>query len=295
MDTQKITDCITLITGKNQGRFPFSHSIFIEDEVTALIDTGCSIEQLKHLSSERIDIVINSHSHPDHTAGNWLFERIPLSVPREEIDFNSNVILLSQRYAGEKLAGVWRDFVSTTMNFKNAHPTESFGDHDVFQFGSTVLEAVHTPGHTVGHYCFFEPYERILFSFDIDFTGFGPWYGHGESDIGQFKASIKKVRSLNPEVVVSSHKGIITEDIDMKFEQFTRVFCERDRCILEGLDVEQSFEEIVDKALIYKDFSFHPLLLRFWEGMMVQKHLEGLIDAGLVLQTEKGYRASDVE
>lgn len=293
MDTQKITDTITLITGKSRGRFPFSHAILIEDDTTALIDTGCGIELLKQLPCT-IDIVINSHSHPDHTAGNWLFAGIPLAVPREEIDFNSNIVQLSRRYAGDQLAQPWRDFVSTTMQFNNAHPTQSFGDTDVFHFGSTSLEAVHTPGHTVGHYCFFERREGILFSFDIDFTTFGPWYGHSESDIGQFIASIEKVRSLDFDVVVSSHKGVITEDIEMKFEQFTQVFHERDMRIVEALDTERTFEEIVDMALIYNDFSFHPLLLRYWEGMMVQKHLERLLDAGMVVRTEKGFLASDV-
>lgn len=286
MDTQEVTDNITLIKGENKGRFPFSHSILIEDDVTALIDTGCGIENLKQVPS--IDVVVNSHSHPDHTAGNWVFSGIPLQVPREEIDYNSNIRKLSERYAGENLAATWRDFVSHVMNFQNAQPTETFSNKDVLDFGSTHLEAVHTPGHTLGHYCFFEKSEKILFSFDIDFTRFGPWYGHEESDINQFKASIEKVKALKPDVVVSSHKGII-DDIDEGFEQFTQIFQERDQRILNFLDRERTLEEIVDKALIYRDFSFHPALLRYWEENMVEKHLKSLMDAGLVMKTQKGF------
>ena len=51
MDSQEITEYMTLIKGRNKGRFPFSHSILLEDEVTALIDTGCGIETLKKLKS----------------------------------------------------------------------------------------------------------------------------------------------------------------------------------------------------------------------------------------------------
>ncbi len=288
MDTEQVTSNITVIKGKNRGKFPFSHSILIEDDITALIDTGCGIENLTQLRN--IDVVINSHSHPDHTAGNWLFQGIPLKVPEEEVDFNSNVKKLSERYTEKgKLSEIWRDFVFNRMNFCNALPTETYHNKEVLNFGNTSLEAVHTPGHTAGHYCFFERNRKVLFSFDIDFTTFGPWYGHRESDIEQFKASIKKVRALHPEIVVSSHTEIIREDIEGKFDEFVNVFCERDVKILTFLQKERTLEEIVDKALIYRDFSFHPVLLRYWEEMMIQKHLETLIDAGCVMKTQKGF------
>lgn len=295
METHEITEHITLVKGKNHGRFPFSHSILIEDDVTALIDTGCGIETLSQLK-KKVDIVINSHSHPDHTAGNWLFSRIPLRVPEEEVDFNSDIEKLSERYTEKgELSRMWRDFVSQKMNFRNASPTETFSDTDVLDFGDTALEAIHTPGHTVGHYCFFERSQKILFSFDIDFTRFGPWYGHRESDITQFKASVEKVKSLEPDTVVSSHTGIIREDIGKRFEQFSKVFCERDRRILEFLERERTLGEIVEKALIYGDFSFHPVLLRYWEEMMVKKHLKCLMDAGRVKRTERGFLAGPLD
>jgi glyoxylase-like metal-dependent hydrolase (beta-lactamase superfamily II) len=288
MKSQKITDTLMLIEGENKGKFPFSHSILVEDDVCALIDTGCGIETLKKIQ-DTIDIVINSHSHPDHAAGNWLFSHIPLKVPVEEVQFNSNIHKLSERYAGETHAKIWRDFVFHTMDFRNAQPTDTFHEGDVLLFGTTRLEAVHTPGHSVGHYCFFERSERILFSFDIDLTTFGPWYGNRESDINQFKMSIEKVRALNPEVVVSSHRGIITENIEQEFERFTRIFQERDERMINFLEQERTLEEIVDKALIYRDFSFHPLLLRYWEENMIQKHLAALIEAGRVKRTYDGF------
>ncbi len=176
MEVQKITDHISLIEGKNCGRFPFSHSFIIEDDSTVLIDTGCGVEILAQL--KKVDMVMNSHSHPDHASGNWLFPGSPLIVPEEEIDYNSNVRKLSVRYAGKKLSRVWIDFVSKEMNFKDASPTNPYHDGQVLIYGDTSLEAVHTPGHTAGHYCFFERNDKILFSFDIDFTRFGPWYGH---------------------------------------------------------------------------------------------------------------------
>jgi len=46
---ETITDNVFLINGKNEGKFPYSHSILILDEEIVLIDTGCGIETLKQL------------------------------------------------------------------------------------------------------------------------------------------------------------------------------------------------------------------------------------------------------
>ena len=37
------------------------------------------------------------------------------------------------------------------------------------KFGETTLEVIHTPGHTPGHLCFYEPEQKILFSGDTLF------------------------------------------------------------------------------------------------------------------------------
>lgn len=42
----QIAPSIFLVEGEDEGRFPFSHSILIRDEVTTLIDTGCGLKRL---------------------------------------------------------------------------------------------------------------------------------------------------------------------------------------------------------------------------------------------------------
>jgi glyoxylase-like metal-dependent hydrolase (beta-lactamase superfamily II) len=290
MDIEEITENIYLVRGENRGKFPFSHSILIKDDVCALIDTGCGLEQLEKIRSIPLDMVLNSHSHIDHTSGNWYFPQVPLVVPEQEYEYNSNLFSLSQRYVSRELSPVWMKFVTNATIFKDAIPTRSYGDREVFDFGSTRLEAIHTPGHCTGHHCFFERSQKILLSFDIDLTRFGPWYGHEESDIDQFLASIEKVRELHPEIILSSHRGAVRGDVDNDLVTFGKILEQRDEKILSFLSREKSLKEIVDKALIYGKFPYWPQLLQYWEKVMICKHLHRLMKKGSVVPTKRGYR-----
>lgn len=273
---ESVTDHIYLIQGKDKARFPYSHSILILDEETVLIDTGCGIETLKQIKKEYdISYVINSHAHPDHSAGNWVFNDRPIHVPEEGFDTSGDMVALSKRFVGQKLSGVWQEYVKEFMGFKNCRPTHSYNERTVFNFGKIIFEPIYTPGHTKDHYCFYEQKERILFSFDYDLTSF-PWYGHAESSLLEFEQSVQKLKALSPRVVVSSHRGIIAENIDAEFDKFQRRIDERDEKILSLLESKKTIDQLVECAPIYGGFPYAELLLRFWEGQMIGKHLERL-------------------
>lgn len=287
----EIAPSIFLVEGEKRGEFPFSHSILIHDEVTALIDTGCGIERLQRLKEEYPpDLVINSHAHPDHIPGNWLFAGLPLLVPRQSFHYCGRIQEMSERFTGsEVMAQRWRKYIREATGFRDALPTDHYEDGHRFRFGSVELLALHCPGHTRDTYCFLEPREAILFSFDIDLSPFGPWYGHPDSDIAQFEASIRRVSDLKPRMVVSSHMGIINDGLQERFQAYLDVFAQREARIIEFLSQERRLEEMVDRPLIYRDFPYAPQLLRLWQKNMLQKHLRRLTQRGLVRKTAKGY------
>ena len=294
-----ISDPIYLVQGKNKGRFPYSHSILIRTGSSGdvLIDTGCGIEVLKQLKQETdIRIVINSHTHPDHSAGNAVFSGngSSLFVPTESIDTAGDITALSLRLTepGE-LARYWRDFVSETLGFADYTPTDTYDESILFSFDDVTLRPIYTPGHTVDHYCLYEPDRKILFSFDYDLTGFGPWYGHRESSITEFIASIDRLLELDIDCLVSGHKGIITDGIIEGLSAYARVFDERDERILSHIqDGACSLDELVDRSPIYGGFPYAEPLLRYWEGRMIELHLERLIAAGRVVRGGDGRLAA---
>jgi len=295
---EPISEGITLVRGKNNGRFPFSHSVLVEKEEGeyVLIDTGCGIDILKELKGRYpITTLINSHTHPDHSAGDWVFssDSRRLFVPEEGIDTSGSVVKLSERLAEPgDLATYWQGFVKEAMGFNDYTATDTYNGDTRFTFDGITLLPIHTPGHTKDHYCLYEPTKKILFAFDYDLTGFGPWYGHRESDIGEFILSIDKLEALDIDVFVSGHKGIITDRIKERLGKYRSIFAKNEEKILALLETGvKTIGGLADASPIYGGFPYAEPLLRYWEGQMIEKHLLQLIEKGGVTKGKNGVYA----
>ena len=284
MELIPVVDGLYLVPGENGGRFPLAHSILVDGPVRALIDTGCGSSVVDSLISERpVDMVICSHCHPDHTALNWKFADVPLYMPDYGAESLGDWESLARRFTGGgRLGEIWRHYVQSAMNFRPSRPTHTFADGHVFDFGKISFTVIHTPGHTIDHTCFFDSRQGILLSFDIDLTSFGPWYGHTEGDISAFEDSIHKVMALNPEVVISSHKGVIRDNIADKMQRFLQVFDDRDRILLDLIPQVRTEADLVAFSPFYRSNSHSHPLVRYWEEQMVHKHLERLGERGLI-------------
>jgi glyoxylase-like metal-dependent hydrolase (beta-lactamase superfamily II) len=282
MRLETVTDHISLVRGEGNGGLAHPHSILIVDQETVLIDTGCGIDTLEQLREEyRVSYIINSHTHPDHSAGNWVFRDRPIHVPEEGFDTAGNLDAIAGRFVSKEIARFFREFAKETFGFRNCRPTHSYNSQTLFDFGSTTLKPVHTPGHTKDHYCFYELRESVLLSFDYDLTTF-PWYGHRESSIPEFRESLKRLKALSPKIVASAHRGIVTEDIDAEFDRYCGIIDERDEQILSLLESGKTIDQLVECAPIYGGFPYAEPLLRYWEGQMIERHLEQLEIAGRV-------------
>ncbi len=215
---EPIADSITLARGKLNGRFPYSHSVVIQTGPPGRCSwTPAAGPRPSGRSRTHIPIraVINSHGHPDHSSGNGAFDgSVTVHMPAEGFDSGGNIRALADRLAepGE-LAAYWKDWVERTMGFIDRRPDAAYREGSEFVFADVRLVALHTPGHTIDHYCLWEPDRKILFSFDYDLTPFGPWYGHRESDIEAFKASLRRLMELDIRLLVSGHRDVMTGGI----------------------------------------------------------------------------------
>ena len=116
-----------------------------------------------------------------------------------------------------------------------------------------------------------------------------PWYGHLESSLTEFRESLEKLKALSPDVIVSSHRGVITEDIDVEFDRYCERIDRRDDKLLSLLDRETTVAQLVEYAPIYGGFPYAEPLLRYWEEQMIRKHLEKLEGEGRVEMRGKYY------
>jgi glyoxylase-like metal-dependent hydrolase (beta-lactamase superfamily II) len=288
---EQITQGLYLIHGANKGRFPWSHSILAAGDSTVLFDTGCGREAIEE-AAERfpIDLVVNSHTHPDHFSGNHLLQGYELWVPDMFAPILADLEKMSVRLAGGgEPAREWLHLVREVLGHVPVPPTGTFKDGDVIDLGTMRFRAVHTPGHTADHYCFLEEERGILLSFDIDFTSFGPWYGHAECDLDQFCASLRCISELEPDIVVSSHRRPIREGIEEEIAAFDAVFVRRNEKILVMLENGPATpEELAELSPIYGVQGSAFALARYFEARMIEKHLELLGRRGLAEKLENG-------
>lgn len=157
----EISDNLKIIKGENEGRYPHSNSLLVEDEKVALIDTGAGGEKMKELAEEReIDIIINSHCHEDHIPHNDLFDS-QIYIHESEMYVLKNLDELANIYT-PKGSGKWDEvsgFLHDFVVYEGLEDVFGFGDRHVFDLGGTKLKVVHTPGHSKGHCAFLDPDE----------------------------------------------------------------------------------------------------------------------------------------
>ena len=292
---RQISDHIHLVLGANGGQFPFSNSVLVTGKRSALFDTGCGREAChKVLRRCELDMVVNSHTHPDHFSGNHRFQGRPLLVPEMFAGMLPDLPRMSRRLAGGgEAAAQWMFMVQEILEHQPVEPGAVYREGDVIDLGPIKFEAIHTPGHLEDHFCFFERDQGILLSFDLDLSPFGPWYGHAESDLSSLRYSLKKLRDLQPRMVISSHlPDAVTgeEAIRQALEAYEAVIDARQYQILGLLPEEgRTPEELAGASPIYglragRGFA----LYHYFEARMIEKHLQVAVDQGVATRLPDG-------
>jgi glyoxylase-like metal-dependent hydrolase (beta-lactamase superfamily II) len=191
-----------------------SNVYLIKDTKTALIDAGTGMDDCvrksveKALEGRELDFIINTHAHYDHCGGNRRF--------------NAKV-MIHRDDAKELLSG---NLYGTSKFFGDAVPMKFdrlLVGEDKIELGDSILEVIHTPGHTMGSVSLLLKDDKILFSGDTLFTN----GGFGRTDLGgdekMLLNSLERLRDVNFELLYPGHE-VIAEDgkqhLDMALEIF---------------------------------------------------------------------------
>ncbi len=290
LNTERLDDDVFLIIGKNKGTFPYSNSLLIVDEEIVLIDSGIGDEQLEVLKGE-VDILINSHYHIDHILGNYLFEN--LWIVEEEADVTSSFENY-KRFAGildTSIEESWLSWFHQYFEFHASSPTRTFKPNEIFKFGSTKWQAVHTPGHSTGHCAFYEPKKKIMFSSDIDLTPFGPWYGNPTANLPDFIDSIKLLSDFEIDVICSSHSYPQEDNITDALDDYLDIIFARNEQILGLLEKERTIDDLESQDIIYNKSHKRYKAFAWFEKNMLKKHIDLLIAMGKVEREGEKFRA----
>lgn len=157
-----------------------------------LVDTGCAHtagELCAALSGERLDCIVNTHTHEDHIGANGRLQR-----QRAEIAILAHpgaLPLLANPRHHQPLHPYRRLF----WGWPEPCQARPLADGEVIAAGSFRLQALYTPGHSPYHLCLYEPDQGWLFSGDLFVGGRDRALG-AEYDIWGILASLKAMLAL---------------------------------------------------------------------------------------------------
>jgi glyoxylase-like metal-dependent hydrolase (beta-lactamase superfamily II) len=256
---------------------------------TVLIDAGIGETRIRELDREmRIDILLITHSHPDHIRHGFMLEDRHILMPQQTPDSVSDLFSLGERFMGNKEDGeVWARFVRETFGVRPLRlPDGRFSEGDVLSMGDCKLEPIHAPGHLEDHYCFLEQNSGTLITTDIDLTYFGPWCGNPESDVEVFRKSVQRVMNIPHRRVCSSHKEPVDGAAQELFENFLAAFDRQKKMICDLCDSPITLDDLAKLSPFYHDTLKNKRVQFLFERQMAQKHIQVLIREGRVGQSD---------
>jgi glyoxylase-like metal-dependent hydrolase (beta-lactamase superfamily II) len=181
-----------------------SSSYLFTGKVNLLVDPGLKFnaENLKEQMEEdgfdwkNINLIINTHLHPDHCEGNPVFKR-------------KEVLLAYHQEEDKMYKSFGRQFFELFGLEPPVFQADFFLKDGDLILGEKNVQVYHTPGHSPGSICLYFPDTRCLVSGDLIFYG-----GVGRTDFSGgngrlLKQSIERMETLDIECLLPGHGEIL--------------------------------------------------------------------------------------
>ena len=173
-----------------------TESSFIIDSGTSWYQTNL-VERLKpHLQGRpKIEAILLTHRHYDNCA----------AAPHLAEAFGAKICIHQDAVApiaGGDLFTTWASRYDSDMP---AFTAVGFNDGDQFDLGDAIVEVLHTPGHTLDSSSFWIAGKSAVICGDLVPSAQHPSRADFPTgNLVQMKASLEKVKALNPELIVCS-------------------------------------------------------------------------------------------
>lgn len=302
MKTLRITEHIEYLRPENEiGRFLCSGMI-VRGSGTVFFDTNFGRATTRALLlSEQPDFAVISHYHLDHSLWGGLVRGASdaeLLIPLGEERYVARPEFFLERTLGPMPSGeLWRHFVLEHLKSGGVREFKGYDGSLTLDLKKTRMVFVPAPGHSPGHMTAYFPQERILFTSDLGFGPFGPWYGFKDCDIRRYVESLLRLKALKPGLLLTGHDGVIRRGIDGAFDRTIRAFFLREDRIREGLERGRSRDSLVEEGIYFKnkEKARGPLkgFLLDWDAVMFDHHLGVLGQGGLDSFFPQAGRKSD--
>lgn len=179
-----------------------------------LVDTGINTSALiaaieKSIDIKQLELIILTHCHFDHVAAAG--EIAKKSGARVAIHMEDAPLLKDDELSAASLFG---------RRTPDLEPDILLEDGQKIKIGEREeLEVIHTPGHTPGGICLYEPSSKSLFSGDTIF----PNGSIGRTDFeggnsSALTASISKLTELDVKTLYPGHGNITSDNVNRQIE-----------------------------------------------------------------------------
>ncbi len=174
-----------------------------------LIDTGLGVSNIKNVvdSLTKLPVtVVTTHAHWDHIGGHRYFDDIAVHVLEKDwlsVRFPLPLQVVKGNLTKEH-CNFPPNFDVDTYQIFHGEPQEVLHDGDLLDLGGRMLKVIHTPGHSPGHCCFYEPGRKYLFSGDLIYKGC-LYAFYPTTDPWLFYRSVKAVQRYDISRVLPGH------------------------------------------------------------------------------------------
>ena len=205
--------------GANAGLIRTADGVVIVDTTSSPPDMQKLLDAAE-VSPSEARLVINTHSHSDHTWGNQLFD-CPILAHRlccERMVANlagpwSAEAIEASITEGEKTDPDWaRETREKLADLRIALPTEVFDDRRELEIGGVRLEVIHFGAHTSDSTVVWLPETKVLFAGDLIFEGRYPHLG--DADVSALIAALKRLPEFGARVIVPGH-GVLCGEAEV--------------------------------------------------------------------------------
>jgi glyoxylase-like metal-dependent hydrolase (beta-lactamase superfamily II) len=145
----------------------------------------------------RVRYVINTHHHPDHTYGTYVFEGA-------EVVAHEKCRKILERIGRARLERAQQQ-TAQLASVRLRLPSITFDEQMDIHLGHRHLRLFHTPGHTADGISVFVAGDRVLLAGDVVMPV--PYLVEG--DIDQYRASLRALRATRPSFVVQGHGDVL--------------------------------------------------------------------------------------
>jgi len=202
--------------------------LIVRDELT-LIDTGMPKNSAKIvnyiqdiLNREPTDIktIVLTHFHIDHVGDASVLKKLSgakVAIHEADADF---VAGRKTQPAPKGVKGmIMKVLIPLLFGSRPVEPDINLNDGDTIA-GLTII---HTPGHTPGSICLFDPASKILFAGDLlRFNGSKIEMGSSSLDPLEVQQSINKIAAIDFEIMLSGHGIPLRTDASVKVREFAK-------------------------------------------------------------------------